>query len=112
VKWIAKQYENPPSLRHVGPRRFRGGIRKEPQSDLAGVGEGPQGPRAFERSIVLHPETRQLFGYAEIENEEQWASIASTEVCQKWWKQNIEIMPTNPDHGPVSVPMREVFHLD
>jgi L-rhamnose mutarotase len=27
-------------------------------------------------SIFLHPETRQLFGYAEIENEEQWASVA------------------------------------
>ena len=26
-------------------------------------------------SIFLHPETRQLFGYAEIENEEQWALI-------------------------------------
>jgi L-rhamnose mutarotase len=63
-------------------------------------------------SIFLHPETRQLFGYAEIENEEQWASIASTEVCQKWWKQNVEIMPTNPDHSPVSALLREVFHLE
>jgi L-rhamnose mutarotase len=27
-------------------------------------------------SIFLHPETRQLFGYAEIESEEQWAAIA------------------------------------
>ena len=63
-------------------------------------------------SIFLHPETRQLFGYAEIENEEQWASIGSTEVCQKWWKQNVEIMPSNPDHSPVSAPLREVFHLE
>jgi L-rhamnose mutarotase len=37
-------------------------------------------------SIFLHHETRQLFGYAEIESEEQWASIASTEICQRWWK--------------------------
>lgn len=35
-------------------------------------------------SIFLHPETCQLFGHAEIESEEQWAFIASTEVCQKW----------------------------
>jgi len=63
-------------------------------------------------SIFLHPETRQLFGYAEIENEEQWASIEATEICRKWWKQNVGIMPSNPDHSPVSAPLREVFHLD
>ena len=63
-------------------------------------------------SIFLHPETRQLFGYAEIESEEQWASIASTEICQKWWKQNVEIMPSNSDYSPVSAPLREVFHLE
>jgi L-rhamnose mutarotase len=63
-------------------------------------------------SIFLHPETRKLFGYAEIENEEQWAAIASTEICQKWWKHMGGIMPSNPDHSPVSAPLREVFHLD
>ncbi|MFZ9933011.1 MAG: L-rhamnose mutarotase [Chthoniobacterales bacterium] len=63
-------------------------------------------------SIFLHPETRQLCGYAEIEDEEQWASIASTEICQKWWKHMGDIMPSNPDHSPVSSPLREVFHLD
>jgi L-rhamnose mutarotase len=63
-------------------------------------------------SIFLHPETRQLFGYAEIENEEQWASIASTGVCQKWWKHMGDIMPSNPDHSPVSSPLHKVFHLD
>jgi L-rhamnose mutarotase len=63
-------------------------------------------------SIFLHPGTHQLFGYAEIENEEQWASIGATEICRKWWKQNVEIMPTNPDHSPVSAPLREEFQLD
>jgi L-rhamnose mutarotase len=62
-------------------------------------------------SIFLLPETRQLFGYAEIKSEEQWASIASTEVCQKWWKHMGDIMPTNPDHSPASAPLREVFYL-
>jgi len=63
-------------------------------------------------SIFFHPETHQLFGYAEIENEEQWASIASTEICQKWWKHMCEVMPSNPDNSPVSTPLREVFNLD
>ena len=63
-------------------------------------------------SIFLHPETRQLFGYAEIESEERWAEIAETEVCQRWWKHMADVMPSNGDASPVSAPLREVFHLD
>ena len=63
-------------------------------------------------SIFLHPETRQLFGYVEIESEEQWAAVASTDICRKWWKHMTDVMPTNPDGSPVSVPLREVFHID
>jgi L-rhamnose mutarotase len=63
-------------------------------------------------SIFLHAETRHLFGYAEIESEEQWASIASTEICQRWWKHMSSVMASNPDHSPVSAPLREMFHLD
>jgi L-rhamnose mutarotase len=35
-------------------------------------------------SIFLHTETHQLFGYPEIESDEQWASIALTEAWQRW----------------------------
>jgi L-rhamnose mutarotase len=63
-------------------------------------------------SIFLHPETRQLFGYAEIEDEARWSAIAQTEVCQRWWRHMSEVMPSNPDHSPVSAPLAEVFHLD
>lgn len=63
-------------------------------------------------SIFLHPETRQLFGYVEIESEARWAAIAETEVCQRWWKHMGDIMPSNPDHSPVSRELKEVFHID
>ncbi len=63
-------------------------------------------------SIFLHEQTRQLFGYAEIENEEKWATIAQTPECQKWWVHMKELMPANPDSSPVSVSLREVFHID
>ena len=63
-------------------------------------------------SIFLHPETRQLFGYAEVESEERWAAIAETEVCRRWWKHMAEVMPANEDHSPVSTGLREVFHLE
>jgi L-rhamnose mutarotase len=62
-------------------------------------------------SIFLHPETRQLFGYAEIESEERWESIAATDVCRRWWTFMSDVMPSNPDASPVSVPLVEVFRL-
>lgn len=62
-------------------------------------------------SIFLHPETRQLFGYVEIEDEARWDAIAKTPICRKWWDHMKSIMPSNPDHSPVSRELREVFHL-
>lgn len=62
-------------------------------------------------SIFLHPETRQLFGYAEVESEELWAQIATTEVCQRWWQFMKDVMPANEDGSPVSDNLREVFYL-
>ncbi len=66
---------------------------------------------AHNYSIFLDPATRQLFGYVEIEDEARWNAIARTEVCQRWWKHMGDIMPSNPDHSPVSRGLNEVFHL-
>ena len=62
-------------------------------------------------SIFLHESTNQLFAYAEIEDEERWAAIARTEVCQRWWRHMSDVMPANPDHSPISQGLKEVFHL-
>jgi L-rhamnose mutarotase len=63
-------------------------------------------------SIFLDPATRDLFGYAEIDSEERWAAIASTEVCRRWWRHMKEVMPANADDSPVSSGLREVFHIE
>ena len=63
-------------------------------------------------SIYLDAPTHTLFGYAEIESEERWNAIAGTAVCQRWWKHMGDIMPSNPDHSPVSRELKEVFHID
>jgi len=63
-------------------------------------------------SIFLHPGTRQLFGYVEIESEERWAAIAGTPECRKWWAHMKDVMPSNPDNSPVSSELRQVFHID
>ena len=57
-------------------------------------------------TIFLHPETLQLFAYAEIDSEEQWQAIAQTEVCQRWWAHMRHLMATNADASPVSATLR------
>lgn len=63
-------------------------------------------------SIFFHPETRQLFAFAEIEDEARWQAIARTAVCLRWWGQMRELMPCNPDNSPKAVELDEVFHLE
>lgn len=62
-------------------------------------------------SIFLDPATSDLFAYAEIDSEERWAAIASTDVCRRWWQAMRELMPSNADASPVSRGLPEVFHL-
>jgi L-rhamnose mutarotase len=61
---------------------------------------------------TLNSHLRHLIGYVEIENEQRWADIAKTDVCQRWWAHMKEHMKTNPDNSPVSDELREVFHID
>ena len=63
-------------------------------------------------TIFLDRETNVLFGCIEIESEELWAKTAETEICKKWWAFMADIMETNPDNSPVSVDLKNVFHLD
>jgi L-rhamnose mutarotase len=62
-------------------------------------------------SIFLHPGTRQLFAYAEIDSEEKWEAIAKTPECQRWWRHMAELMPHQSDGAPIAEAVVEVFHL-
>ena len=63
-------------------------------------------------SIFLDGQTNELFAYVEFASEEQWARVAETEVCQRWWRHMRQVMPSNPDNSPVSRECREVFHME
>ena len=63
-------------------------------------------------SIFLHSETHQLFAYVEFADEAQWQAIAQTDVCRRWWTHMGDLMPSNPDHSPVSLPLAEIFHIE
>ena len=63
-------------------------------------------------SIFLDPDTRDLFGYIEIEDEARWNAVAATDVCRRWWRHMRDLMPSNSDDSPVSRDLREVFRLE
>ncbi|WP_237152870.1 L-rhamnose mutarotase [Oryzibacter oryziterrae] len=66
---------------------------------------------AHNYGIWLDADTSMLFASVEIESEERWNAIASTEVCQRWWAYMADIMPSNPDNSPKSRELRDVFFL-
>ncbi|KAH3722749.1 L-rhamnose mutarotase [Pelomyxa schiedti] len=67
---------------------------------------------AHNYSIFLDRQSGTLFGYVEIESEELWDQIATTPECKRWWAHMSDIMPSNPDHSPVSSPLEQVFHME
>jgi len=62
-------------------------------------------------SIFLDEETLALFGVLDIENPARLDDLPSHPVMQRWWEYMADIMETNPDQSPKSVPLREVFYL-
>ncbi len=62
-------------------------------------------------SIFLDEKTLDLFGVLKIEAPGKLDDLPRQPVMQKWWAYMADIMETNPDHSPVSIPLVEVFHL-
>ena len=63
-------------------------------------------------SIFLDEETNILFAVQKQSGEQSSQDLGSTENVQKWWAYMADIMDTNPDKSPVTVPLVEVFHMD
>jgi len=63
-------------------------------------------------SIFLDEETNILFAYQEQTGESTSQDLGSTEIVKKWWKYMADIMETNPDNSPVSVPLEQVFFME
>ncbi len=63
-------------------------------------------------TIFLDSDTNVLYAYIEVDDEEKWTKGADTAINRKWWDFMADIMETNPDNSPVSIELKEVFHLD
>lgn len=64
-----------------------------------------------EYSIFIDEETDTLFAFQKVSGEGGSQDLASHPIVQKWWAFMADIMETNVDNSPVSVPLREVFYL-
>lgn len=62
-------------------------------------------------SIFLDAETYSLFGVLKIKDPAVMETLPEQPVMQKWWAYMKDIMETNPDNSPVSIPLEEVFYL-
>jgi L-rhamnose mutarotase len=62
-------------------------------------------------SIFLDDETYTLFGVLSIADEALLNALPHQPVMQRWWAYMKDIMHTNEDDSPVSIPLREVFYL-
>ena len=66
-------------------------------------------------SIYWDKDTNILFGYQECSGEgnSQDTSNGIDSITQKWWDMMADIMEVNPeDNSPVTIPLKEVFHLE
>ena len=70
-----------------------------------------KGAGVSEYSIFLDEETNTLFAVQK-QSGQSSQDLGQTEIVQKWWAYMADLMETNPDHSPVSIPLKEVFHLD
>ena len=62
-------------------------------------------------SIFLDKETNILFGVMNAESQSALDKLPSEPVMQKWWAYMKDIMESNHDNSPVSIPLKEVFYL-
>ena len=65
-----------------------------------------------EYSIFLDEETNTLFAFQKVSGDGGSQDLGQTELVKKWWKFMADIMETNPDNSPVSVPLEEVFFME
>jgi L-rhamnose mutarotase len=64
-----------------------------------------------EYSIFLDEDTGILIGIMKVVDTMKLDELPHQPVMKKWWSFMKDIMATNLDDSPVSVPLTEVFHL-
>lgn len=66
----------------------------------------------YDYSIFLDEESNTLFAVQKVRGDGNSQEMGNTEIVQRWWAYMKDIMTTNPDNSPVSLPLTPVFHLE
>lgn len=61
--------------------------------------------------IFLDEETNTLFGIQDVDGDVSSQDLGKNPIVQNWWDQMIDVMETNPDNSPVTIPLEKVFYL-
>jgi|SRR6476659_974956 len=64
-----------------------------------------------EYSIFLDETTGALFGVLKVPDANNLDKLPAHPVMKKWWTYMRDIMETNADDSPKSIPLKEVFYL-
>ena len=62
-------------------------------------------------SIFLDSKDGSLFGILKVVDTMKMNELPHHPVMVKWWSYMKDIMETNTDHSPVSIPLKEVFYM-
>lgn len=62
-------------------------------------------------SIFLDRNTGDLLATFKIKNIDLLKKLPKQEIMQRWWAYMSDIMETEPDYAPVSIPLEEVFYM-
>lgn len=63
-------------------------------------------------SIYWDKDTNILFASQKVQGEESSQDMGSNPIVQKWWAYMADIMESNPDNSPISIPLKEVFRME
>jgi L-rhamnose mutarotase len=61
--------------------------------------------------FFLDETTNNLFGVLKARDMAALDNLPLHPVMKKWWAYMKDVMETNPDNSPVSIPLQEVFYM-
>lgn len=66
----------------------------------------------YDYSIFWDKDTNILFAVQKTKGDGNSQDLGGNPIVQKWWDYMADIMETNPDNSPVSIPLSELFYMD
>ena len=65
----------------------------------------------YDYAIFLDAETNTLFAVQKVAGSQGSQDLGQNPIVKKWWGYMADIMQTNADQSPVTIPLSEVFYL-